>query len=309
MRRGCEWGALSILLAVMAVLLASCQRGHESAAQPFVRTDGTFQADHRVWREHRRRELSKPDGWTSLIGLHWLEPKAHYIGSSPDNGIRLMMGPPEMGMIERDGDVVWFTPKSGVPLSVDGQPLRDRVRVFSDRDPTPTTIGFDDGKGWLTLIRRGDRLALRVRHANAPSRLHFTGVQYWPVDPTWRIQARYLPNKAGATLSIVNIVGVTTNEPNAGVIEFERVGRTYRLQAIGEPGQALFVMFADRTSGHGSYPAGRFLEVDTPDTQGRVVLDFNRAYNPPCAFTSFATCPLPPPENRLNLAVTAGEKT
>ncbi|HHW4678317.1 MAG TPA: DUF1684 domain-containing protein [Xylella sp.] len=308
MRRGCEWKAVAILLAMLLVLLAGCQRDRESAATPFVRLDGIFQVDDRAWREHRQRELRKPDGWMSLIGLHWLGPKAHYIGSSPDNGIRLAMGPPDMGMIEREGDVVWLTPKFGVPLTVDGQPLHDRVRMFSDHDRTPTTIGFDDGKGWLTLIRRGDRFALRVRHANAPSRLHFTGLQYWPADPAWRISAHYLPNKAGATLSIFDIVGVTTDVPDAGVIEFEHFGRTYRLQAIRAPKHPLLVMFADHTNGHGSYPAGRFLEVGSPDTQGRVVLDFNRAYNPPSAFTLFTTCLLAPSENRLNLAVTAGEK-
>ncbi|MGY4697839.1 DUF1684 domain-containing protein [Xylella fastidiosa subsp. sandyi] len=311
MRREYQYGAVLILLAVVSVLFtffAWWQRDHDVAGTPFVSIRGIFQADHRAWCENRRRELTKPDGWMSLIGLHWLGPKAHYVGSSPDNGIRLAMGPPDMGMIERDGDVVWFTPHAGVPLTVDGHPLRGRVRVFSDADLAPTMIGFDGGKGWLTLIRRGDRLALRVRHADAPSRLHFTGLEYWPSDPEWRISARYLSNKVGATLSIFNIVGMTANVPNVGVIAFERLGRTYHLQAIRAAGKALFVMFADRTSGHGSYPAGRFLEVDPPDKQGRVVLDFNRAYNPPCAFTLFTTCLLPPSENRLNLAVTAGEK-
>ena len=102
--------------------------------------------------------------------------------------------------------------------------------------------------------------------------------------------------------------GPRYGEPNAGTLEFERDGRTWRLEAIGEPGRELFVIFGDRTSGHGSYPAGRYLDLPAPDAQGRVVIDFNHAYNPPCAFTPFATCPLPPPENRLDLAVEAGEK-
>ncbi len=108
---------------------------------------------------------------------------------------------------------------------------------------------------------------------------------------------------------MVDITGLTTEQPNAGAIEFERDGRTWRLQALGEPGGALFVIFADRTSGHGSYAAGRYIDLDAPDGDSQVVIDFNRAYNPPCAFTPFATCPLPPPENRLDLPVEAGEKT
>ncbi|MNV64180.1 hypothetical protein D3C71_1568100 [compost metagenome] len=106
----------------------------------------------------------------------------------------------------------------------------------------------------------------------------------------------------------MDITGLTTNMPNAGTLEFERDGRTWRLEAIGEPGRELFVIFGDRTSGHGSYPAGRYLDLPAPDAQGRVVIDFNHAYNPPCAFTPFATCPLTPPENRLDLRVDAGEQ-
>jgi len=121
-------------------------------------------------------------------------------------------------------------------------------------------------------------------------------------------QARFVPHPAGQTLPIVDITGLTTNMPNAGALEFERDGRTWRLEAIGEPGRALFVIFGDRTSGHGSYPAGRYLDLPAPDDQGRVVIDFNQAYNPPCAFTPFATCPLTPPENRLDLRVDAGEQ-
>jgi len=112
----------------------------------------------------------------------------------------------------------------------------------------------------------------------------------------------------GKTLPIGDIVGTQGDSPNPGAVEFERDGRTFRLEALGEPGGELFFVLADRTSGHGSYPAGRFLDAAWPGPDGKVVLDFNRAYNPPCAFTLFATCPLPPPENRLDLAITAGEK-
>lgn len=295
------------LLAALA--LAGCGRdGAQQPAGPAAVLDKQFLADDLAWREQRLEALRKPDGWTSLVGLHWLELKAHYIGSSPDSGIRLAVGPAKMGMVSVDGDQVWFTPEKNVALALDGKPLAGRVRFYSDRDERPTRIDFDDGKGQLTLIQRGDRRALRVRHADADSRVHFAGLDYWPADPAWRIDARFVPNEVGKTIPIVDIVGITTEQPNAGAVEFEKDGRSYRLEAIGEPGRELFIVFADRTSGHGSYPAGRFLDAGAPDAQGRVVLDFNRAYNPPCAFTPFATCPLPPPENRIDLAVTAGEK-
>ncbi|MBB4132878.1 MULTISPECIES: DUF1684 domain-containing protein [unclassified Xanthomonas] len=299
-----RWWLLGMLV---ATALAGCGRDAPPPAAPVV-PDKTFLADNTAWRDGRLQELRAPDGWTSLVGLHWLSLKAHYIGSSADSGIRLAVGPPKMGMVSSEGGVVWFVPERGAALTVDGKPLTGRIRFHSDLDPQPTFIRFDDGNGVLSLIHRGDRDALRVKHADAPSRTRFAGLEYWPADPSWRITARYVPNAVGKTIPIVDIVGISSEQANAGAIVFERDGKSYRLETIGAPGQPMFVVFADRTSGHGSYPAGRFLDLDVADAAGQVVVDFNRAYNPPCAFTPFATCPLPPPENRIDLAVTAGEK-
>ncbi|MCC5064996.1 DUF1684 domain-containing protein [Xanthomonas campestris] len=303
LHRGRGW----LLGMLVAVGVLGCGREAPPAPAP-VALDKTFLADNAAWREARLTELRAPDGWTSLVGLHWLSLKAHYIGRSADSGIRLAVGPPKMGMVSSERDAVWFVPERGAALTVGGKPLTGKIRFQSDVDPQPTLIGFDDGKGVLSLIHRGDRYALRVKHADAPSRTGFAGLDYWPIDPSWRIQARYVPNNVGKTIPIVDIVGISSEQPNAGAIEFERDGKTYRLEAIGEPGRPMFVVFADRTSGHGSYSAGRFLDLEAPDASGHVVVDFNRAINPPCAFTPFATCPLPPPENRIDLAVSAGEK-
>lgn len=297
-------------LLLAAALLAGCGDGEKPvAAMPAAPVvDVAFAQAQEAWAAQRLVELQQADGWTSLVGLHWLELKAHYIGSGSTSGIRLAVGPPKLGMVARDGERVWFTPEPGVVVTVDGKPLRTRIAFRSDHDEKPTVIRFDDGKGALSLIRRGERFALRVKHADAPSRLDFAGLQYWPTDPSWRVTARFVPHAAGKTLPIIDIVGLSSDLPNAGVLEFEREGRRWQLEAIGEPGKSLFVIFADRTSGHGSYPAGRYLDLEAPDANSEVVLDFNRAYNPPCAFTPFATCPLPPPENRLDLRVEAGEK-
>lgn len=303
---GKHWGVWAAAL-LLAVGVSACG-GKDKAAPARVALDPAFEAGQQQWRQQRYEELHAADGWTSLVGLHWLEHKAHYIGHGPGSGIRLAVGPDKLGMVAREGTTVWFTPERGVPMRVDGKPVTGRIRFFSDRDPTPTVIAFDDDKGRLSLIHRGERFALRVKHANAPSRTNFTGLTYWPGGPTWRVTARFVPHPAGKTLPIVDITGLTTHMPNAGALEFERDGRTWRLEAIGEPGRDLFVIFGDRTSGHGSYPAGRYLDLPAPDDQGRVVIDFNHAYNPPCAFTPFATCPLTPPENRLDLRVDAGEQ-
>lgn len=295
---------------LVLVALAACGRGGsgEDAIESAESID--LRGDNAAWREERVTELLKPDGWTSLIGLHWLGLRAHYVGSSADSGIRLAMGPARMGLVEQQKDGrVFFTPESGVALTADGVPLAGRIELKNDHDPAPTAIGFDDGRGVLTLIKRGDRLALRVKHADAPSRTHFKGIDYWPSDLGWRVEGRFVANPPGKTLPIIDIIGNTTNTPNPGAVEFERDGKPYRLEALEEGPDKLFLIFVDRTSGHGSYPAGRYLYASRPAADGRVVLDFNRAENPPCAFTPFATCPLAPPENRLvELAIEAGEK-
>lgn len=303
-----RWAGMALLLAAMAT--AGCGGGDRPAPGPDApRFDPAFLMNNDIWREQRQAELLQPDGWTSLIGLHWLELKAHYIGSGSTSGIRLAMGPPRLGMVVHEAGRYWFTPERGVAVQVDGKPVKGRIPFHADDEPSPTMITFDGGKGTLSLIHRGPRHALRVRHADAPARAHFGHLEYWPADASWRITARFMPHDAGKTLPVVDITGLTTEQANAGTIEFERDGRTWRLEALGEPGRPLFVIFADRTSGHGSYAAGRYIDLETPDDKSQVVIDFNRAYNPPCAFTPFATCPLPPPENRLDLPVEAGEKT
>lgn len=293
----------------MALLITGCNRNPgpsaaERAAQAKARAE--FSAAQHAWRAQRVAELRKPDGWTSLIGLHWLDPGTHRVGSSGDNGIRLVMGPAHLGLFTvRNGHA---SVAADAAVTIDGQPSRGGA-LRSDADAGgASVIAFDDGKGLATVIARGGRLALRVKHADAGSRVHFSGLDYWPGGRSWQVPARFIAHPAGKTLPIANIIGTTDDIANPGVVEFQRDGRRFQLQALDEGEGTLFLIFADRTSGHGSYGAGRFLDVPKPDVNGRLVVDFNHAYNPPCAFTPFATCPLPPPENRLDLRVEAGEK-
>ena len=296
------------LLAGVALLVACGRDAGPSAAERAARARALadYQTAQAAWRAQRLAELTKPDGWTSLIGLERLEPGVHRVGSGVDNGIRLRMGPPHLGLFTVQQGRVAFRADADVTLNgVSGR----GGNVRSDADAGgPDVIGFDAGKGLATVIRRGDTLLLRVRHADADSRLRFTGLQYWPGGRGWQVVARFVPHPAGKTLPIGNIIGVVQDIPNPGAVEFTRDGRAYRIEALDEGEGGLFLVFADRTSGHGSYGAGRFLDAAKPDAKGRVLLDFNHAYNPPCAFTPFATCPLPPPENRLDLRVEAGEK-
>ena len=278
---------------------------HEEAE---VAADPAFVAANEAWRAQRRARLLEPDGWASLIGLHWIELPAHYVGSSATSGIRLAKGPERMGLLQQQGGRVYLTPESDAELTVDGEPASGRIELRPEGPDAPTVIGFDDGKGQLVLIERGARKALRVRHAEAGTLTGLGALDYWPADPSWRIAGRFVAHPPGQTIPVLDILGHEAPQPNPGVVEFERGGAQYRLEALeGEDG-GLFLIFADRTSGHASYAAGRYLETSAPTVDGSVELDFNRAYNPPCVFTDFATCPLPPADNRLDLAVTAGEQ-
>ncbi len=256
-------------------------------------TSAAFVGEQQVWREERKANLTKPDGWTSLVGLHWLD-----------------LGPGHFGMIDlKKNGSVRFVPERGTVFTLDDQPLKGATALRIDTDPAgPSKLGFDEGKGILTVIKRGDRYALRVKHADAPTRSGFKDIPYWQADAGWVVDSKFVAHPPGKTIAIANIVGTTEQVPNPGYVEFERDGKSYRIEALDEGGDELFLVFADRTNGHGSYGAGRFLDAPKPGIGGRVMLDFNKSYNPPCAFTAFATCPLPPQENRLDLAITAGEK-
>ena len=301
-----------LLLATAMALVAGCQRGEDGskAAAAEAIAAAAFAKSEQAWRDQRRERLLAPTGWASLVGLHWIDPGSHYLGSDADNGIRLAMGPEHMGMIDLEDKQLRFVPDKAATLTLDGQPLAAAAALRTDMaEQGPSVIGFDDGKGQATVIERAGRYALRVKHADAPTRTHFAGLEYWPADAAWKVEGRFVPHPAGQTIEIASIIGTTDQVPNPGAIEFTRDGKTYRIEAQDEGEGELFLVFADRTSGHGSYPAGRFLDIAKPGVGGTVVMDFNQSRNPPCAFTPFATCPLPPPENRVDLPIQAGEKT
>jgi uncharacterized protein (DUF1684 family) len=299
-----------IALTIAVVGSSGCHRDNGEHAMTGTSAAATaFAQSEQAWRDKRRTDLLKPDGWSSLIGLHWLDPGAHYIGSDPGNGVHLAMGPAHLGMVDIAGKQVRFIPDKATALTLDGQPFTAAAPLRTDADKAgPSLIGFDDGKGLATVIERNDRYALRVKHADAPTRLQFAGLQYWPAKPAWKINGKFVPHAVAKTIEVANIIGGMDAMANPGVVEFQHEGKTFRIEALDEGEGVLFLVFADRTNGHGSYGAGRFLDAPMPDADGNVMLDFNQSRNPPCAFTAFATCPLPPAENRLDLAITAGEK-
>lgn len=305
-------GAVALLAIAGTLAFGACNREDEEAAarRAAEARARAFAAQEKPWRDARAAELTAPEGWTSVIGLHWIDRGAHYAGSAPGNGFVIGKGPAQLGMFDLDkAGKVRFVPASGVALTLDGAPLTGATVLKTDADDGgPDKLGFDDGKGVATIIKRGDRVALRVKHADADARTQFKGIDYWAGGPEWKVDARYVPHPAGTTLPIVNIVNMVEQVSNPGAVEFTRDGKTHRLEVLDQGEPTLFLVYADRTSGHGSYPAGRYLDIARPGADGKVVIDFNRGENPPCAFTAFATCPLPPTANRLDLAVEAGER-
>lgn len=278
------------------------------AAAPASAPAQDFAKLNQQWREQRVARLRAPDGWLSLVGLHWIEAGTHHLGHAAQNDVQLQTGPARLGtLLLKDGKVS-FTAEPAAGVRIDGKPVRGPVALRPDTDSEgPTVVAFNDGSANFQVIERAHRFALRVKDAKAPTRAGFAGIDYFPADPGWRVRARFEPHPKGRTMPIATVINTVEPMDNPGVLVFTHGGKTYRLEALDEGDGQLFLIFADRTSGKTTYGAGRFLYAD-PARDGTTVIDFNRAYNPPCVFTHYATCPLPPPENRLDLAVEAGEK-
>ena len=259
------------------------------------------------WRSERIERLKKPDGWLTLVGLHWIEPGEHKVGSGKDNDIELATGPVHVGTLTlKDGKATLLLDPSSEAL-IDGKPATATVELKPDSSDAPTAVSFNHGEAGFQLIERSGRYALRVKDAQAKTRSGFLGIDYFDIDPAWRFNARFEAHPKGKTIDIATVINTIEPMQNPGAVVFEKAGKSYRLEAVDEGDGQLFLIFADHTNGKSTYGAGRFLYADPPKN-GLTVVDFNKSYNPPCVFTHYATCPLPPPENRLDLTITAGEK-
>jgi uncharacterized protein (DUF1684 family) len=302
-------------LLVAALVLAACHRGPSAEdARKAARASAqriAYEKSIAAWRAERVQRLTRPDGWLSLVGMHWLETGNTRVGSGQDNGTRLAAGPLHVGVVKLDKKgQIRFDPEPGAEITIDGQPATGNAVLVTDADPTrdPTVVGFNKGDASFIVIKRGDRFALRVRDALAPTRTGFQPIQYFPINPGFRFKARFRPHAPGSKIDIVNILGMVEPMDNPGTLTFVKDAKPYTLEAVDEGDHRLFLIYADRTSGHASYAAARFVYAQYPDASGQTIVDFNEGYNPPCAFTPYSTCPMPPLQNRLDLAIEAGEK-
>jgi len=265
------------------------------------------------FRTQRAKGLTAPEGWFSLVALHWLKPGDTTVGSAVGNALHLDHVPGHLATFRlANNTVTLVAPAGGFPAgtTLDGKPA------------TATTLSYDgdhpseirNGGVLIIVIKRSDRLYLRVKDAQAPTRTGFHGLNWYAPDQHYVVTAKWTPYDPPRPLTVPNIIGLTETDPSPGVAEFTLNGQTLRLQPVIEDPEAkqLFFMLRDTTSKTTTYGAGRFLYTQYPsnglDKPGTVVLDFNRTQNPPCAYTAFATCPLPPQQNRLNIAIPAGEK-
>ena len=258
-----------------------------------------------TWRAARVARLTTPDGWLTLIGRHQLSPGPNTVGTAADNAIKLAAGPPYLGTVTLGADrKITLTPAPSALLEIAGRPAHGPTELFFQGEK-PTRVKF--GTANFYVMPRGENLFLRVRDTAATTLKNFAGIDYFPIDPAWRIEAVWVPFNPVKQVNITNMIGITEPAPVPGKAVFTWQGRTVELLPIDEGGDDLFFVLTDLTAGEETYEASRFLYAAKPK-DGKVILDFNRMQNPPCAFTTFATCPLPPKENRMPFRVRAGEK-
>lgn len=271
-----------------------------------VSTDEGYRQHVEQTRKARLDRLTAPTGWLSLIGLQWLKEGKNTIGKAPDNDIVLVKAPMHLGAVTLTGGKAVLELPAHSEAWVDGA-KKSSVEMLDDAHEKPTTLTL--GSISFYLVERNGRFALRIKDSDAPTRLDFVGLDYFDIDPSWRIEAKWEAYDPPHEIEEPNVLGKMDKVVVPGAAVFTRDGKSYRLEPVVEtPGDKnLFLVFSDKTSGHETYGAARFLYTEPPK-DGKVIIDFNTAYNPPCAFTPYATCPLPTAQNRLGMRVTAGEK-
>lgn len=272
------------------------------AAEP-----GDYRREVQEWRKAREARLASELGWLSVVGLDWLKEGENQFGSDPAHPVRFPAGkgPALAGTLVLAEGKVTLKPEPGAGITLEGAPAGERVlRIDTEGKPDLLRLGSLA----FHIIKRGDRFAVRLKDTESDARRTFKGVPAYPVKASQRVVGTFIPYDPPREIPVPNVLGSVDRMKSPGRVEFRLGGRKLSLEPVLEPGSTeLFFIFRDRTSGKSTYPAGRFLYA-AQAKDGKVLLDFNKAVNPPCAFTEFATCPLPPRQNWLPVAVHAGEK-
>jgi len=268
-------------------------------------SSGQYKTEIDTWRADHEADLKKDDGWLTVAGLFWLKEGLNTIGKGDAYDIALTNNfkASKFGEIEFKDGKATLKVEPGVEATTDGKAV-STIELTSD-DPGPATV-VRSGSEMLYLIKRENRFGIRLKDSSAPTRVNFTGENWFPLDERYRVIGTFEAFETPQEVEIPNVLGGVFKMKSPGVVKFKLDGKELSLQPVIENDKQLFFIFKDLSSRDQTYPAGRFLYTDNP-VDGKVTLDFNKAENPPCAFTEFATCPLPPPQNRLEIGIKAGE--
>jgi hypothetical protein len=289
---------LAIIAFIALTSLSSCKNPGLDAA---------YMEDIETWRARRLASLKSKTGWTTLAGLFWMEKGLNSLGSAGTNTIILPENmPAHLGDLTLTGDSLYFKTDPAIRITVNGDIFREGP-VHTDMDGDAEVFNWQRYTWYF--IRRGDRTGLRLRDTLHPARMALHAIPAFPVSTKYIFQAVYQPPQVDETVEIKNVIGNTSEDPVAGKLYFTHRKEEHLLTALDGGPISLWLIFSDETTGAETYGGGRYLYVSRPDSNGMVTIDFNKAYNPPCAFTDYATCPLPPRENHLSFKVRAGEKT
>ena len=266
---------------------------------------GNYSDSINRWHQQRIQDLKAPNGWVNLVGLFWLQPGINRLGSSTSN--ELILTHPNMpelaGYFEWVNQEVNWVTEPGIAVTENNVPVNKQL-VYSQDIKSIPQLALQDLR--FTVIARGDKIGIRMRDLHSPALDSFHTIPRFPVNRSWKLKAYFEPKESGK-IEILNVLGQVNRENSPGKLAFTYQQKTYRLDVL-EEGDQWFILFADATSGKTTYPTGRFLYVTQKKPGEEIYIDFNQAFNPPCAFTPYATCPLPPPQNRLPFAVIAGEQ-
>ena len=290
------------LAAVVATTIASCRAA--SSQDPAAMDVEAATKESEVWRAKHEADYRRE--WVTIAGLHFLEPGSHSAGSASSNEVVLPAPvPPVLGRFVLDGDAVRFEPESGAMVSLNGKPLTAPTALVDDGAPKADELAIGDVR--IVVHRSGERKSLRVWDPDGELARGFLGFTWFPIQMDYRVTGRFIPDAKPREMQVVNTFGDLDTYKTEGVVEFTLRGQTLRLRPFTTRPKRFYFVFRDASGGQETYAAARFLYSDLRD-DGTTVLDFNQAYNPPCAFNPFTTCPIPLPENRLGMKILAGER-
>jgi uncharacterized protein len=281
-------------------ILSSCQKENSITAE-------AHRLEIEAWHEKQMASLKSESGWLNLIGLYWLEEGENSFGSGDEVDLKIenSLFPETLGIFFLEAGKVYFEPKL-LGVESEGALVEEKILIFDPNDKITKPLAFES-LHWV-IIKRSDAFGVRLRDYEADAVNKFEGVEQYPIDLNWRIEAKFIPYESSKTISITNVIGQTTQNPTPGYLRFQINGETFTLDALDGNEEELYLIFADETSGRETYGGGRYMYVKKADDSGNVIIDFNKAYNPPCVYTAHATCPLPPRQNMLDVAITAGHK-